>query len=258
MNKIKTLRIIFREMNGEKMVAETLNKQSIEVICSSIQLQELNNFLPALPSGVIFNLLNAKEISANAYEAEFLIFEPDYLIDASTLAECFRPYGNHFLNYTFSRLQNKEISPAILLGNTANFFIDELVNEDEEHPVNFTVALKKMFRTYAFELTVCKDLKEAKTETGFFENCRKHFNHIRHAVNEFFPKAGIDKEFEEQVRGLVQPGTSCLFLMIEKATPDKAVEAMSKYGGTVLKTSLSKQDEEELQDALHGSGTPAQ
>ena len=65
-------------------------------------------------------------------------------------------------------------------------------------------------------------------------------------------KAGIDKEFEEQVRGLVQPGTSCLFLMIEKATPDKAVEAMSKYGGTVLKTSLSKEDEQQLQEALHG------
>ena len=71
-------------------------------------------------------------------------------------------------------------------------------------------------------------------------------------------KAGINKEFEEQVRGLVQPGTSCLFLMIEKATPDKAVEAMSKYGGTVLKTSLSKDDEKELQDALHGDGTSAQ
>jgi uncharacterized membrane protein len=28
--------------------------------------------------------------------------------------------------------------------------------------------------------------------------------------------------------------------MVEKITPDKAVEAMSKYGGTVLKTSLSK------------------
>jgi uncharacterized membrane protein len=33
---------------------------------------------------------------------------------------------------------------------------------------------------------------------------------------------------------------------------------MSKYGGTVLKTSLSKEDEQELQDALHGSGTAAQ
>jgi uncharacterized membrane protein len=56
---------------------------------------------------------------------------------------------------------------------------------------------------------------------------------------------------------MVQPGTSALFLMLEKATPDKAVEALSKYGGTVLKTSLSKDDEQELQDALHGSQTPA-
>jgi uncharacterized membrane protein len=38
-------------------------------------------------------------------------------------------------------------------------------------------------------------------------------------------------------------------------TPDKAVEAMSKYGGTVLKTSLSKDDEKQLQDALHGGQT---
>jgi uncharacterized membrane protein len=45
---------------------------------------------------------------------------------------------------------------------------------------------------------------------------------------------------------MLKPGTSCLFLMLEKVTPDKAVEAMSKYGGTVLKTSLSKEDEKEL------------
>jgi hypothetical protein len=31
---------------------------------------------------------------------------------------------------------------------------------------------------------------------------------------------------------------------------------MSKYGGTVLKTSLFKDDEKELQDALHGGGHP--
>jgi uncharacterized membrane protein len=71
-------------------------------------------------------------------------------------------------------------------------------------------------------------------------------------------KAGINKEFEDQVRGLVQPGTSCLFLMVEKVTPDKAVEAMSKYGGTVLKTSLSKESERELQEALHGQAEQGQ
>jgi uncharacterized membrane protein len=68
-------------------------------------------------------------------------------------------------------------------------------------------------------------------------------------------KSGIDREFQDQVRDLIKPGTSALFLMVEKVTPDKAVEAMSKYGGTVLKTSLSKQGEADLQAALHGSGT---
>jgi uncharacterized membrane protein len=71
-------------------------------------------------------------------------------------------------------------------------------------------------------------------------------------------KSGIDREFQEQVRGMLKPGTSALFLMVEKVTPDKAVEAMSKYGGTVLKTSLSKDDEKELQDALHGDESSAQ
>jgi len=70
-----------------------------------------------------------------------------------------------------------------------------------------------------------------------------------------FTKSSIDKQFQEQVRGMIKPGTSALFLMLEKVTPDKAVEAMSKYGGTVLKTSLSKETETELQDALHGDET---
>jgi uncharacterized membrane protein len=70
-----------------------------------------------------------------------------------------------------------------------------------------------------------------------------------------FTKTSIDKQFEEQVRGMIKPGNSALFLMLEKVTPDKAVEAMSKYGGTVLKTSLSKETETELQDALHGDET---
>ena len=65
-------------------------------------------------------------------------------------------------------------------------------------------------------------------------------------------KSGIDSEFQEQVRGMLRPGTSALFLMVDKVTPDKAVDAMSKYGGTVLKTSLSKEGEQELQEALHG------
>ena len=65
-------------------------------------------------------------------------------------------------------------------------------------------------------------------------------------------KSGVSKEFQQQVRDLLQPGTSALFLVVEKVTPDKAVEAMSKFGGTVLKSSLSKRAEAELQEELHG------
>jgi uncharacterized membrane protein len=66
-------------------------------------------------------------------------------------------------------------------------------------------------------------------------------------------KSGIDKQFQAEVRDALKPGTSALFLILEKVTPDKAVAALSQYGGTVIKSSLSKDTESELQDALQGS-----
>ncbi|HEX3801968.1 MAG TPA: DUF1269 domain-containing protein [Solirubrobacteraceae bacterium] len=70
-------------------------------------------------------------------------------------------------------------------------------------------------------------------------------------------KIGIDNTFQQQVREMLQPGTSALFLVVNKVTPDKAIEALSKYGGRVLKTSLSADAEQKLQEALAGAGTPA-
>jgi uncharacterized membrane protein len=46
--------------------------------------------------------------------------------------------------------------------------------------------------------------------------------------------------------------------VIQQVTPDKAIAAMSTYGGTVLKTSLSEKDEKELQESLHGGPTATQ
>jgi uncharacterized membrane protein len=68
-------------------------------------------------------------------------------------------------------------------------------------------------------------------------------------------KNAVDKQFESQVRDMLKPGTSALFMVVEKVTPDKAVEALSKYGGTVLKSSLSNEAQQELQEALHGQGS---
>jgi uncharacterized membrane protein len=70
-------------------------------------------------------------------------------------------------------------------------------------------------------------------------------------------KIGIDKTFQQEVRDMLQPGTSALFLVVDKVTPDKAIASLSKYGGHVLKTSLSADAEQKLQEALGGAGTPA-
>jgi len=65
-------------------------------------------------------------------------------------------------------------------------------------------------------------------------------------------KGAINKEFESQVKDMIQPGTSALFLVVEHATTDKAVDALSQFGGTVLKSSLSNDAQSELQAAPHG------
>ena len=70
-------------------------------------------------------------------------------------------------------------------------------------------------------------------------------------------QSSIDKDFRSRVQDMLKPGTSALFLVVEKVTPDKAVDALSEFGGTVLKTSLSEESEKELQDALHGEDAAA-
>ena len=67
-------------------------------------------------------------------------------------------------------------------------------------------------------------------------------------------KSSIDKSFQDQIKDALQPGTSALFLIVEQMTGDKATKGLSKFGGEVIKTSLSEEDEKELQDALHGAG----
>jgi len=63
---------------------------------------------------------------------------------------------------------------------------------------------------------------------------------------------GIKKEYVEQVRDLLKPNTAALVVFYRKATPDKTVAALAPYGGHVLKSSLSAETEQALDEALQG------
>ncbi|MFJ1584851.1 DUF1269 domain-containing protein [Streptomyces sp. NPDC088197] len=66
-------------------------------------------------------------------------------------------------------------------------------------------------------------------------------------------KSGIDDQFRGQVQALLTPGTTAVVIMASKITEDKFADAMQAYGGTLLKTSLSDEDEEELSEHLAGA-----
>ena len=69
---------------------------------------------------------------------------------------------------------------------------------------------------------------------------------------------GINDKFMKELGEAFQPNTSALFVLIKEATPDKVLDKLQGFGGKVLQTSLSKEDEERLQEALDAAApTPA-
>jgi uncharacterized membrane protein len=67
---------------------------------------------------------------------------------------------------------------------------------------------------------------------------------------------GIDDTFMKKLGERLQPGGAVLFVLVRRSTPDKVLPRVSQYGGDVVHTSLDKESEELLQDALR-DGAPA-
>jgi uncharacterized membrane protein len=62
---------------------------------------------------------------------------------------------------------------------------------------------------------------------------------------------GVDDKFIKEVGDTLQPGTSALFLLVKEVVPDKVEDALKKYKNVkVIKTSLSKEQEEKLRHAF--------
>ena len=61
---------------------------------------------------------------------------------------------------------------------------------------------------------------------------------------------GIDDTFIESLGSTISPGTSAIFLLVRKANEDKVLPRISKYEGTILKTSLTNENESRLRAAL--------
>jgi hypothetical protein len=151
------------------------------------------------------NLLDTAIDEAGILTPSFIVLEPDYLIDISSLAECFRDYGHHPANYYLSRLQPIENARPLLLGNIANLFLDEWIHAQDED-IDYRTCMQKAFRRYPIELAACPDLRDREKERQFFDDCKLHFEHIRETVNDTFHAAGYELDKTDAV---LEPSYIC-------------------------------------------------
>ena len=70
------------------------------------------------------------------------------------------------------------------------------------------------------------------------------------AVSGALTDVGIDDKFMKELATAMKPGSSVLFVLVKKSTPDKVLDEVKGTGGKILKTSLSHEDEAKLQAAL--------
>ena len=150
------------------------------------------------------NLLDVAIDESGVLTPSFIILVPDYLLDISSLAECFREYGHHPANYLLARLQTPDNTRPLLLGNIANLFLDEWIHAEGEP--DYLACMKKAFRSYPIELAACADLRDHEKEREFFADCKRHFDNIRQTVTKTFRESGYELDKTDAV---LEPSYIC-------------------------------------------------
>jgi len=70
------------------------------------------------------------------------------------------------------------------------------------------------------------------------------------AISGALSDVGINDDFMKNLANTFKPGTSALFILVRKVTPDRVMEELQGAGGRIIQTSLSHEDEAKLQAAL--------
>ncbi len=61
---------------------------------------------------------------------------------------------------------------------------------------------------------------------------------------------GVDDDFIKEVGDSLEPGSSAIFTLVISSTPDRVLESLQQYQGKVVRTSLSRDSEDALVQAL--------
>ena len=134
-------------------------------------------------------------LEEEVYYPELIIFEPDYLVDITTISHCFTGYADSPLVNLISKLQPSKNSEAIVLGNLAGQLLDEAIhNLPDTH--TYADSVKDFFKSQAFSLLT------AELSSSFHTEAQKQKQNISVAINNTLPNSISCYDARE---GIVEP-----------------------------------------------------
>jgi DNA replication ATP-dependent helicase Dna2 len=151
-----------------------------------------NETIKRLWIGAQLNLIDVKVDDEGFYIPKMFVLEPDYLIDASAMAECFQFYGSSYLHYFRRKFEPNANTHYILLGNLANFFLDELIYTEDADNLTFEDVFMKSFRSMPFEYAACKEIRDNAAFKEFMVKAQSQFGNIKRVVLNDMPANGFD------------------------------------------------------------------
>ena len=195
----KHLRCIVRSWNDETISVSTDEGELTVDYGSTDGGRDLGYLQRVLRENMQLNLLDSHvRESDGTLVPRFIIVEPDFLLDISSIAACFTNYGHHPLLYTVNRLKERPNTQAILLGNFAGTALDDLIND----PKGATTAksLNRSFREQALRFSTCQGFKAQQ----FKNDAEMQVRNLRETVGELFEKEGFDRR-----KALLEPSFVC-------------------------------------------------
>ena len=118
---------------------------------------------------------------------QMIILQPDYLIDVTAIAECFKPFGGHSKYYLLNKLSLDPYSIHITIGNIVNYFLDEIISDPE---IIFEDLIAEIFQLDPIRFALMDD-SELKS---LIKTLQHHFINVKRVVTEEFKNIYLDVE----------------------------------------------------------------
>ena len=216
------IRCIVRKWNDSIIQVAVTNQDSSEELLmvdymNTPEYVDFSYLRSLLREGMQLNLLDCT-VNRKKVVPRLIVVEPDYLIDISTIANCFESYGHHPLLFTVNRLTPRPTNKHIVLGNFAGSALDDIINHPAEYDIKDT--FRSNFREKALDYATCADFDAA----SFKQDAERQVENIKDIVDEIFQTFDREKAILEPsfvcerlgIQGRVDLMTTDLKLLVEQ------------------------------------------